>query len=142
MTLTNSGGLSGKEPLPLRKIVRRALQREGAKRHDQPGLFRMGDEIGRRDQPFFRMVPAQQRLEPGHGPVGEPHDRLVEHLELVVLKRCAQIGFQRDGIAWCGEAHRLRVDACASAAVALGLRQRQFRVFDQVLRVARIAGPP
>ena len=98
LTLTNSGGDKRKIALPMGKIVGRPFQREAAQCHDQSGLLGMGDEIGGRDQALGGMAPAQQRLEARHGAVGEPHDRLVENLDLAIVQRLAQIGFQRHRI--------------------------------------------
>ena len=58
----------------------------------------MGDEIGRRDQALDGMLPAQQRLEARHRCVGQPHDGLIEDLDLAVAQRMAQIGFQRHAV--------------------------------------------
>ena len=42
------------------------------------------------------MIPAHERLEAGDGSVLEPHDRLVEHLDLLALERAAEIRFERE----------------------------------------------
>ena len=123
--------------LPMGQIAGRAFQREPAQRHDQAGLFGMGDEIGRRDQALDRMLPAQQRLEPRHAAVGQPHDGLIEDVELAVVQRVAQIGFpaprrRRGAIGF----QLADIDPGAGAALPLGGDQRQLGILDQ-----RAAGP-
>ena len=51
-------------------------------RDDQARLLGEGDELGGRHQPPHRVLPTHQGLEPGDGPVGQPHDGLVVETEL------------------------------------------------------------
>ena len=76
-----------------------AFQRQPAQFHDQPGFFRMGDEIGGRDQALGRMPPAQQRLETGHAAVRKPDDGLVEHVQMASGQRMTKLAFQRHTVA-------------------------------------------
>ena len=56
-------------------------------RHDQPAaLGRLEELLGPRKDPG-RMSPAQQRLRADDRAVREPHDGLVEHVELIALER-------------------------------------------------------
>ena len=56
-------------------------------------------------RPSFGMIPARQRLEAGDRAILEPHDRLVEDLDLLALERAAQFGFERQPVG-LARAHR------------------------------------
>ena len=65
------------------------------------------------------MLPADQSLEAGELFGRQVDDRLVEHLDLVLRERLAQIAFQRDAIVVVG-AHLGAEDLDAVGAAALG----------------------
>ena len=80
---------------PLLGLAAGLQQHPFADRHDQAGFLGDGDELGRRDQAEFGMVPAQQRLEAADGAAAAEVDlRLVVQDELVALQRAAQGVFQ------------------------------------------------
>ena len=91
----------------------------------------MGDEIGRRDQPLDRMLPAQQRLEARHAAIRQPDDGLVEDIQLVGGQRMAQFAFQRHAVAGRQVFQLGGIDPGAGAALLLGADQRQLGILDQ-----------
>src|SRR6185437_5806621 len=111
-----------KETLPACQIARGAFQRETAEIDDQPARFGMRNEIGRRDQSFYRMMPAQQRFEPGERAVFQTDDRLIEHVELVLFERLPEFGFETHAVARCECGEIADIDARATAALPLGLQ--------------------
>ena len=80
----------------------------------------MGNEVGGRYQALGGMAPAQKRLEARHGAVGETHDRLVKNLDLAIVERLAQIGFQRDRIIAGLRLETWVIDKSARATARLG----------------------
>ncbi len=77
------------------------------------------------------MAPAGQRLEPGDGPVLEPHDRAEQHHDLAALERVAHIVFERLPVRAL-RAHDRREQLDAVAARLLGVGERELRVGEQV----------
>ena len=61
----------------------------------RPVLLGQRDELVGRHQPALRVLPADQRLDAGDPPVGEPDLRLVVQHELVVVDGAAQLADQR-----------------------------------------------
>ena len=61
---------------------------------DQSRILGDGDECGRREKALLRMVPADQRFEPGQPGVAQVDDRLIVHLELVPFDGTAESGLE------------------------------------------------
>ena len=76
------GGAPAAGDLETPGVTAALAQHPAADRDDQAGLLGDRDELGGRDQAPLGVAPAQQRLDAGDGPVGEPHDGLVVQLEL------------------------------------------------------------
>ena len=86
-------GLAG--GVPGHRLLAGAAQRPLADRHDQARLFRHRDEGVGRHQAAARVLPAQQRLDPGDAAGGEVDLRLVEEPELAALDPLAQVVLER-----------------------------------------------
>src|SRR5207245_7819229 len=65
-------------------------------RHDEAGVLRERNKLGRRNHAALGMLPAQQRLESDDRSGGEIHDRLVNEPQLVALNAATQIVLQLD----------------------------------------------
>ena len=119
--------------LPVGELARGAVEHEQAERDDQAGALGERHEIARRDAAELGMVPAHQRLEAGDGLVLQPHDRLVEHLDLLAAERAAEIRFERREVAAVlAERRPERLDAVA--AEPLGVIHAHLGVPDHLLR--------
>ena len=100
---------------------------------DQAAFLRDGDEGCRRDQPPLRVVPANQRFEPGQPPVRQRHDGLVEQNELVPLDRAPHVALQPQHQQRF-RPHFRREGKAAAAALRLGLMQRRAGMAQQIVR--------
>ena len=137
MTLAKIGSRARVGGLPGRELARGALEHEQAEIDDQADFLGDRDEFGRRQPAELRMIPARQRLEAGDGAILQPHDRLVEHLDLLALDGAAQFGFQRQAVG-LARAHRRLEDLDAVAADALGVIHRQLGVLEHLLGAVRL----
>ena len=94
-TLTDSSQMPSEHLLPRGHLIARLDQYMRGERDDEPGLFRDGDELGRRIDVAIGTLPAQQRLEAGDPRRRELDDRLIEDRELLALDRAPQLGLER-----------------------------------------------
>ncbi|MNJ65050.1 hypothetical protein D3C77_610420 [compost metagenome] len=104
---------------------------------DQPAVLGEGDENGWRDRPLLRMRPAHQRLEADDRAAGQVVDRLVVHLQLLLLQRLAQGGDQFDALAGL-TGQLLGVEGITATTVVLGLEQRGIGIAHQLLDVLHV----
>ena len=88
---------------PLRRIRAGATQHQAADRVDQAGLFRNGNELGRRDHAALGMRPAHQRLEAGDAPGRKIDQRLVVRPQHIVAGSPRAVRFRS-----CGGSGRAR----------------------------------
>ena len=121
---------------PARRLRAGFAEHPGADRHDQPGILGDRDELGRRNQPARRVVPADQRLERADAIVLEVEQRLVEQFELAALEREAEVGLELAALL------RALVEAFLEEGVGaapgfLGAIQREIGVAQQGLAIAR-----
>ena len=89
-------------------------------------------------RPSLGMIPARQRLEAGDRAVLQPHDRLVQHLDLLALDGAAQFRFHGQPVG-LARAHRRLEHLDAVAADALGVIHRQLGVLEHLLGAVRLA---
>ena len=97
-------------------------------RLDQPGLFGYGNEGARRQQSALRMVPAQQGFHTDHLAGAHVDERLVVELELLLLDRLAQSGFQGVPL-YRARVHLGREELVVVAAFLFGVIHRRVGVF-------------
>ncbi len=105
--------------LPARGLVRGTQEHVRAEPHDEVGLLGQRYEIVGAHEPELGMLPAHQRLESRQLLGGQVDDRLVEHADLVLGERLAQIALQRDAVVAVG-AHIGPEDLDSVGAAALG----------------------
>ena len=82
--------------------MRRAQQHVRAEPHDEVRLLGNWDEVDGTHQPALRVLPAHQGFEAGQLLGRQVDDRLVEHLDLVLSQRLAQIALQRHPVVTVG----------------------------------------
>ena len=121
----------------MRELARGALEHEQAEIDDQADFLGGGDEFGRRQAAELGMIPARQRLEAGNGAILQPHDRLVQHLDLLALDGAAQFRFHGQPVG-LARAHGRLEDFDAVAADPLGVIHRELGVLEHLLGVARL----
>ena len=138
MTLAKIGSRAAAGGLPDRELARGALEHEQAEIDDQADFLGDGDEFRRRQAAELGMIPARQRLEAGDGAILQPHDRLVQHLDLLALDGAAQFRFHGQPVG-LARAHRRLEDFDAVAADALGVIHREFGVLEHLLGAVRLA---
>ena len=126
-------------PAPSAELAAGLVEHPGADRHDQAGVLRDRNEFGREHQSAARVMPAQQRLEPGEPRARQRDDRLVVDLQLVPFERPAQILFEPQPFFGRGE-HRRVEDFAAGLAQFLRPIHRGIRVADHVLRALVAVG--
>ena len=129
----------GRERLQLRQPAAGLVQHPAPDGHDQVGLLRHGDELGRRDEAALGMAPADERLERRAARLPPARQRLQVQLQLAVRDRAAQLVL--DGEAPEDAGAQLRVeDLVAAAAALLGAVHRHVRVTQQRVgvRMARV----
>src|SRR4051794_3439689 len=78
--------------MPFRTLTTRLADHPGTDGHDQTSLLSNRDEIGRRDQAPFGMLPSEKRLHTLEISV-QIYLRLVKQLQLVILESASQTGF-------------------------------------------------
>ena len=123
--------------LPDCELARGAFEHEQAEVGDQADFLGGGDELGRRQAAKLGMIPARQRLETGNGAILQPHDRLVEHLDLLALDGAAQFRFHGQPVG-LARAHGRLEDFDAVAADPLGVIHGELGVLEHFLGVARL----
>src|SRR5712691_1856305 len=90
------------------------------------------NELIRRDQATFRMIPAQERLEAGHLVRPEIDDGLVDDLEFLPQQRGAQINL-KSSTKLQARFHLRFEKAVAMAPVGLGTMQRNIRILEKTV---------
>ena len=129
---------------PAPGIGQRAAQHEFAEPSHQPGLLGHRRRTARRDRAAHRMGPAQQRFGADDaGAVGR-HDRLVMHVERLVLERAPQLLFEEAAVVEL-DIHRRLEMRDAAALLLLGGAEREVGPAHQLvarLRVARRVSKP
>ena len=65
-----------------------------AERDDQAGLGHRRQELAREQETAFRVAPAHERFEPVGAAADEVDDRLVVHLELLLVQGAADVCIQ------------------------------------------------
>ena len=95
------------------------LQHVEAELDDQPALLGRGDELARRDAAVQRMLPAGERLEAGDGIVFQPHDRLVDDVDIARLQRLAELAVEIDAAAAHAEGRLVELHVVAAVALRL-----------------------
>ncbi len=138
--------------LPRRKIhADRQAARDGAQRapaadraehpvadaQDEAGVLGELDEFRGRDQAARAMLPAQQPLVSDDASGRDLDDRLVEHPQLLVLQRAAQVVLELHA-ARRREVHLLGEELVVGAPRFLRVVHRRVGVADQRLRVAPV----
>jgi hypothetical protein len=118
--------------LPAHELAAGLAQHGFAHRVDQPALFGQADELHRRHHAALGVQPAHQRFHAHHAPAGEVHHGLVDHVQLVVLQRTAQVVFQGGG-AHHPFVHRIVEQHPAPAPGTLGFVHRHVGVAQQGL---------
>src|SRR5689334_5091133 len=83
---------------PARGIAHHSFQHEFADRHDQAGFLGHADEPARRHEAMHRMFPAHQRFEAHHTVRFDVDDRLIVHVELLLLDGGAQTRFDGNAL--------------------------------------------
>ena len=106
---------------------------------DQPGLLGERDELLRRHQPPFRVMPAHQRLDADHLAGAQVDLRLIDQGELPLVDRAPELGLEHDALER-GAVH-LGVDQLPAIA-AVGLRpvKRHVRRLQQLVGAAAVVG--
>ena len=127
----------GKIPAPLppgRGLTTGLAQHPGAERPDQAVGLGRRDELARRHQPAFGMVPAHQGLDADQAPARELQLRLVVQHELAPLQRLAQLALEP---AACLRflVHRRLEEAELVAAVRLGPVEGELGMLEQRVRI-------
>src|SRR5262245_36797098 len=77
--------------MPRHCLTARLLQHPPADRHDESGLLCEADELVGTDESPFRVLPPQERLEPGEALGLEAHDRLVVDVHLTAFERAVEL---------------------------------------------------
>jgi hypothetical protein len=95
------------------------FERPAADLDDRSGLLRRGDELGRRDQPPFRVLPPDEGLEAADLPGSRVDDRLVREPELLQSQGLRELDLECESLD-CDVAQRRVEDR--DAAFPLGLR--------------------
>ena len=90
-----------------------------------------------RHEPAGRVLPAHERFEGDDAVLGERHDRLVLHHELVVLQRAAQVGLELEP-GDRGRVHLGFVDAVAALPLALRAVHRGVGVAQELVGVVAV----
>ena len=124
-----------RDPRPCHAVEAGPPQHLGAELDDEPGMLGDRDEFGRRDEAARRVRPARQRLDADDLVAAGVEDRLVEHLEAVVLDGLAQVLLDELALRQVGVHHGI-VDAGAIAAFVLGPVERHVGVAHDVGRAA------
>ena len=109
--------------------------------NDQAGLLGSGNEVHRRDEAAFGVLPAHQGLEPRNPAVVEGDDRLIGDPELVAFNRAPEVCLQLQAVD-DGRVHRLIEDDVMGLPLGLGAVHRGVGVakkFDRPI-VPGIAG--
>ena len=114
----------------LRRFLERGPQHPFADLADQAGFLGQRNELGRRDRPAGRMLPADQRFEPGDLLAGGADDRLVMDRQLAALDRLAKIVLEQLALGRLA-VHRRFVEAVLAAAGGLGRVEREVGIADQ-----------
>ena len=104
---------------------------------DQAGIFRDGDEFGRRDHAALGMAPAQQRLAAGDLVARQIDQRLVVDLEAAVDQRLAQVALHGEPGLGAG-IHVGLEEAIGPPPAGLGAVHRQIGVLDQLVEVGAV----
>ena len=133
LTLTTRCAGGRKLLVPASELAAGLVEHPCANRHDQAGVLGHRDELGREHESADRVIPAQQRFEPGEPGLRQGDDRLVVHLQLVPFERAAKILFQPQSFLRRGE-HRRVEDLTSGLAQLLRPVHRRIRVPDHVLR--------
>ena len=105
-----------------------------AERDDQPGLLGERDEVRRRHGTADGVVPAEQRLEPGHLSFREVHEGLVAELELAFGERVAEVGLESPA-RLSFRVHPGCEEAESAAPFGFGAVQRQIGAFQKRIHV-------
>ncbi len=113
--------------LPLSKLFGGVVEDKKAQVHNQSDFLGDRYKFLWRQPAELRVIPACQCFEPCNGSILQPHDRLVEHLDLLALDGTAQFGFHRQAVGLARTHGRLE-DLDAVAANTLGVVHRQFGV--------------
>jgi hypothetical protein len=80
--------------VPVAQLLAGLIQYPFADGDDGAVLLGQRDEQVRRNQPVFRMLPANQRLDADHAVIAVADLRLVDQVELLAGQRIAQVFFQ------------------------------------------------
>ena len=80
--------------LPTHGVGARGLEHPGANRQDQADLFRERNEVERRYQSLFRMLPTDQCLDTDDDAAAGVDLRLIDQTEFLVLERPMEFRFQ------------------------------------------------
>ena len=110
-----------------------------AHRDDEADLFGQRNEVGRRDHPLARMIPAYQGLEAADFLARQVDHRLVVQLEFACRQRLAQV-LLHDAAGLHLQVHHGFEEAERAAAVALGAVEREVGVAQQFVGVRSVAG--
>src|SRR6267378_2451212 len=105
---------------------------------DHPGFLEYRDELYRRDQSRFRVLPPDQGLEPRYTAAPSIHFRLIVQDELIAFDRLAKLVLEQQGL--CDPRIHFRPVEQIPFARFLGLLQRRLGVSEQgvgVLSVGR-----
>jgi hypothetical protein len=124
---------------PLRRSGAGLPDHPFAHRDDEADLFGQRNEVGRRDHPLARMIPAYQGLEAADFLARQVDDRLIVQLEFACRQRLAQILFH-DAAGLHLQVHHGFEEAECAAAVALGAVEREVGVAQQFVGVRSVAG--
>ena len=117
-----------------------SLQDPVADRDDQPRFLGERDELIRRNEPVFGVMPADQRLDTDDAAARDADLRLEVKLELrAILERQAQIVFQRDALDVRGVHRRLELQETVFS-LRLGLVHGDVGVADQDVRCLAVLG--
>jgi len=122
---------------PARAPAAHFAERPFADPQDQPGVLGELDELGRRHETARAVLPAQQPLVAGHPPARELDHRLVEHAQLAVLDRAAQVRLERHPPGR-GEVHLLGEELVVGAPGLLGVVHRRIGIADQGFGIATV----
>ena len=127
--------------LPLGGLPAGLAQHPGAQRPDQPAGLGQGDELGRRDQPPDRVVPAGQGLGPDDLARAEVEGRLVVEEQLPRLQGPPQVALELHPLDQLG-VHLGVVALVAALAGRLGPVHGQVGVAQQLVGAVDVAVHP